>query len=270
MIRPGCEYESALRSRAGEPDLEKLQVEAHEQMELLKQNEKEIVSGANVKMPASFTKPFDFSIELLVRSHPTLRLYCKQMTTTEVEPSYYLHPSQRLRIQPKDEIELKNVRKAGETNIGTISKTVSGSFVNQTEVPSYDLPGNFGVRAIETMPTDQRVVFTAQAKNLDFGAVYDERPVIMPELLERPDTNDYLTDEESDEATEFEVKVPPLDELVQQFEAEDDVIIKEALQHKEFTQDQLSKGFQPETRYSITDDKSNSIQMLNDNIHNQR
>ena len=106
--------------------------------------------------------------------------------------------------------------------------------MNQTDVPSYDLPGNFGVRAIETMPTDQRVVFTSQAKNLDFGAIYDERPVVMPELLDRPDTNDYLTDEESDEATEFEVKVPPLDELVQQFEAEDEIIIKEGLQRKEF------------------------------------
>ena len=30
VIRPGCEYESALRSRAGEPDLEKIQVAAHE------------------------------------------------------------------------------------------------------------------------------------------------------------------------------------------------------------------------------------------------
>lgn len=28
-IRPGCEYESIVRQRAGEPDLEKLQMEAH-------------------------------------------------------------------------------------------------------------------------------------------------------------------------------------------------------------------------------------------------
>ena len=34
--RPGCEYESSLRQRAGEPDLEKIQQQAHEQMELLK------------------------------------------------------------------------------------------------------------------------------------------------------------------------------------------------------------------------------------------
>ena len=36
--RPGCEYEGSIRQRAGEPDLEKIQMKAHEQMELLKQN----------------------------------------------------------------------------------------------------------------------------------------------------------------------------------------------------------------------------------------
>jgi len=35
-VRPGCEYESILRQRAGEPDLEKTQMAAHEQAELLK------------------------------------------------------------------------------------------------------------------------------------------------------------------------------------------------------------------------------------------
>mmetsp|Transcript_18608 Transcript_18608/g.31829 ORF Transcript_18608/g.31829 Transcript_18608/m.31829 type:complete len:83 (-) Transcript_18608:356-604(-) len=73
--RPGCEYESSMRQRAGEPDLEKLQQKAHDQMELLKQNKKEIVSGANVAMPSSFLKPLDFSVNLLVRTHPTLRAY---------------------------------------------------------------------------------------------------------------------------------------------------------------------------------------------------
>ena len=28
--RPGCEYESIVKQRAGEPDLEKLQIAAHE------------------------------------------------------------------------------------------------------------------------------------------------------------------------------------------------------------------------------------------------
>ncbi len=35
-VRPGCEYESIIRMRCGEPDLEKLQFQAHEQAEMLK------------------------------------------------------------------------------------------------------------------------------------------------------------------------------------------------------------------------------------------
>jgi len=33
-------------------------------------------------------------------------------------------------------------------------------------------------------------------------------------MLERPDHNDYLTDEESDEAADFEIKIPQLDALI--------------------------------------------------------
>ena len=50
-------------------------MQAHEQMELLKQNKKEIVSGANVAMVPTFLKPLNYSIDLLVRIHPTLREY---------------------------------------------------------------------------------------------------------------------------------------------------------------------------------------------------
>jgi hypothetical protein len=51
---------------------------ANEQAKLLKKDKKEIVSGAIVGMPSTFTKPFDYSISLLIRSdrHPTLREYC--------------------------------------------------------------------------------------------------------------------------------------------------------------------------------------------------
>jgi hypothetical protein len=43
-------------------------------------------------------------------------------------------------------------------------------------------------------------------------------------MLEKPDSTDYLTDEESDEAADFEIKVPGLDTLLNQFEDEDEVI----------------------------------------------
>mmetsp|Transcript_31597 Transcript_31597/g.48313 ORF Transcript_31597/g.48313 Transcript_31597/m.48313 type:complete len:91 (-) Transcript_31597:604-876(-) len=89
-----------LRQRAGEPDLEKIQMAAHEQMELLKQNKKEIVSGANVAMVPTFLKPLDYAIDLLVRTHPTLREYQQQTSSCEVDPDYFLYPMARPRIEP--------------------------------------------------------------------------------------------------------------------------------------------------------------------------
>jgi hypothetical protein len=42
-------------------------------------------------MPKTFLKPFDYSIDLLVRSHPTLREYAEMRRQTEVDPDYALH-----------------------------------------------------------------------------------------------------------------------------------------------------------------------------------
>ena len=48
---------------------------AHEQQKLLKRDKKEVVSAAIVPMPNSFLKPFDYTVEKVIRSdcHPTLR-----------------------------------------------------------------------------------------------------------------------------------------------------------------------------------------------------
>ncbi len=110
--RPGCEYESILRQKAGEPDLEKAQMAAMEQAKLLKKDKKEVASGAIVNMPSSFTKPLDYSIELLIRTdqHPTLREYESLPTTsyTEVDPHFNLYPVERNPVEVVDEICLKN------------------------------------------------------------------------------------------------------------------------------------------------------------------
>ena len=214
-LRPGCEYESTIRQLAGEPDLEKTQMAAHEQMELLKSAQKEIVSAANVAAPASFVKPLDYSVDLLVRTHPTLREYCREVACVEVEPESALYPLQKERVMPKDEVELKNAKSDADASfVKTLSKSISGAFINTNDVPTYDLPGNFGVRVIETMPTDMRNVHIDQMNNLTLGFNCDSRPAYVPGLLEKPDNNDYLTDEESDDAADFEVKVPELGQLL--------------------------------------------------------
>lgn len=236
-------------------------------MELLKSAQKDIVSAANVAMPASFVKPLDYSVDLLVRTHPTLREYCRQVSCAEVDTESALHPLKKERIMPKDEIELKNAKKEEDaTFVKTLSKSISGAFVNTTEVPTYDLPGNFGVRVIETMPTDLRNVCADQRSNIPLGYTCDSRPALVPSLLEKPDHNDYLTDEESDEAADFEVKVPELGQLLSQFENDDEVILGLNEAQKTYAKDLISKGFEPEVRYDIKNYKGEKAMMLDDNI----
>ena len=62
-------------------------------------------------MPDSFLKPFDYTVEKVIRAdcHPTLREYVSLPGTssTEVDPEYQLYPSERKMIPIRDEIELK-------------------------------------------------------------------------------------------------------------------------------------------------------------------
>lgn len=75
---------------------------------MLKQDKKDIVSGAIVKMPTTFLKPLDYSVGLVLRAdqHPTLKSYVSQAatSTSEVDPHYCLYPYERQRKEQLDEI----------------------------------------------------------------------------------------------------------------------------------------------------------------------
>lgn len=47
----------------------------------------------------------------------------------------------------------------------------------------------------------------------------------VPSLIHKAEKTDYLTDDESDEAAGFELKIPNLEELINEFEVGDDVMI---------------------------------------------
>ena len=104
-------------------------------MELLKKDDKEIVSGANIAMVPSFLKPLDYTVELLVRTHPTLREYTEQVACSDTDPEYHLHPSKKDRIQMKEEIMLKNSKKEQDISlVASLTKTVGGAYVNDLKV----------------------------------------------------------------------------------------------------------------------------------------
>jgi hypothetical protein len=89
-------------------------------------------------MPKTFLKPFDYSIDLLVRSHPTLREYADIRRQTEVDPDCALNTAvNRQRIEPRDEIMLRN-NVGNASNQGVVvmnmTRSVSGAFVNTVDV----------------------------------------------------------------------------------------------------------------------------------------
>ena len=65
-----------------------------------------------------------------------------------------------------------------------------------------------------------------------------------------PVHEDYLTDDESDEGT-FELKVPELEDLIKEFEANDDTLQKEEGKFKEHLKDLKKRGFEKELREEI-------------------
>lgn len=109
-------------------------------------------------MPKTFLKPFDYSIDLLVRSHPTVREYAELRKMTEVDPECALNNQiARVRAEARDEIMLRN-NVGGTQNQGVavmnMTRSVSGAFINTIDVATQYLPGNFGIRVVETMPTN--------------------------------------------------------------------------------------------------------------------
>jgi len=96
-----------------------------------------------------------------------------------------------------------------------------------------------------------RTVFIDQLSNMKLGFNCDDRKAEVPQIMEKPDKNDYLTDEESDEANDFELQVPDLDELIGQFEKEDEVVQKHYENIKEYEDKEIAKGFKPAKRHEL-------------------
>ena len=103
------------------------------------------------------------------------------------------------------------------------------------------------------MPTDIRTVNIPQISNIQLGFVCDDRQCFVPPQLGNPDNNDYLTDEDSDEVNDFEVKMPELIDVLNEFEKEDEIIQKHIEKTNEYKTSTINKGFEPERRFEIKD-----------------
>ena len=109
-----------------------------------------------------------------------------------------------------------------------LSKTVSGSYINNLDVPTGLLPGNFGARVVDNMmPTNLSDVHRDRKSTLVNNFVCDNNEIEIPALMKAPAEVDYLTDDESDDGNGFEVKVPDLADLINEFEKGDEQLANE-------------------------------------------
>ena len=178
-------------------------------------------------MPSGFLKPLDFFLPLILRPHPTLRRYCPMVELSENDQAFFLYPHPKPIIHLRDEIELVNAKSKEDMEFkDKISKTGSGAYINQVDVPIAGIPGNFAIRILETMPTNFRDVYKEENYQMGLGFCCDTRPAVIPDPMPMLDRNDYLSEEEhdSEDINIFEIKVPPIDTLLEEFEKEDQVI----------------------------------------------
>ena len=151
-----------------------------------------------------------------------------------------------------------------------MSKTVSGSYINNLDLPTGLLPGNFGVRVVDSMMPTSLSDVHRERRNMQIQKfVCDDKIWEVPELLPTPLDVDYLTDDESDEGT-FELKVPELDDLIKDFETGDETLAKEEEKFKAHLADLKARGFEKELREEIKQTKIEKTQLLDENITAQR
>lgn len=153
-----------------------------------------------------------------------------------------------------------------------MTRSVSGAFINTVDVVTQYLPGNFGVRVLEAMPTNLSEIWR-ERKSTQNGTTclqfMDQYRV--PQMLEAPLKVDYPTDDESDEGAGFSIKIPELNELIMEFEKDDDSLFKMAEGVKQVKADHKAKGLDFVTRdVEIKDDKKEKIAHLDGNISTTR
>lgn len=132
---------------------------------------------------------------------------------------------------------------ASKTYSGSMTKNMSGAYINCLDVPTALLPGNFGCRVIDgMMPTDLATVHKDRKSTLMNNFVCDTDRFAIPATLDAPNQTDYLTDEESDDGNGFELKVPALKDLITEFELGDDVLASKEMELKQHFTDLKSAG----------------------------
>ena len=94
----------------------------------------------------------------------------------------------------------------------------------------------------------------------------DRKLIGIPKDLSEADKVDYPSDEDSDDEIDFELEIPPLNDLLNQFEKDDIIIAKlEKDVHMKWD-DAKVKGFTLTETETVIDDWESKLKLLNTNI----
>ena len=105
-----------------------------------------------------------------------------------------------------------------------MNRSQAGAYIKTVDVETQYVPGNFGVRVIETIPINLSDIWR-ERKTTHLGTLFFEEHFKMPEQLQSAIQEDYPTDEEDEaDAKNLNQKVPDLTDLINDFEKEDEVL----------------------------------------------
>jgi hypothetical protein len=111
-----------------------------------------------------------------------------------------------VRFDPKDEIMMKNDVGVNGALTMQVTKSVGGSVINSLDISTQTIPGNFGIRVVEAMPTNLSDVWR-ERKNTQLGYACQLDNERIPQLMLAPMKVDYPTDDDSDDNVGFSIKV---------------------------------------------------------------
>lgn len=195
--RQGCEHEYAIRGPRGDPDT------------FIKPHREKII-----EMPESIKKPFDMPRTYLIMPHPTLRTYVPYKKFTEIDPEFYLQPHAIPRVVPDDDLTIR-----ANKDLDFASRFLRKNDIN---LINSDIPGYVGINTIEKIPLD---IFNP--KDEEYKRCVLRESMTCDRTLERKlpvaADVDYPSDEDSGNEEQFEIKVPPLHEFLQELEKDENI-----------------------------------------------
>ena len=220
-------------------------------------------------MPRSFNRPILYDVDLLIRFHPVIRNFLRLMGSTEADPDYYLAGLPRPRLEIRDELYMQtnkskyNFDSALSTDypgykVVNMNRSVGGSYLNTLDVECAQLPGNYGVRLVESFPSMFALDYRHR-KSVSKGQKCLEDIYKVPDILLSPAKTDIPPeDEDSEEEVDhnkmpFTIKIPDLKDLINEFERDDDYLYNKREDEKHALSEQFAQGYEPPPRYEMRD-----------------